>query len=55
MHRATAARWVAAARDLLAEGIRAEIAGRLAIDPREVDSLIELVRSRIDISLERIL
>ena len=55
VHRATAARWVAAARDLLADAIRVEVAGRLAIDPREVDSLIDLVRSRIDISLERIL
>jgi len=55
VHRATAARWVAAARDLLAEEIRKQVAGRLAIAPHEVDSLIELVRSRIDISLERIL
>ncbi|HEY6034821.1 MAG TPA: sigma factor-like helix-turn-helix DNA-binding protein [Kofleriaceae bacterium] len=55
VHRATAARWVAAARDLLADGIRKQVAGRLEIAPHEVDSLIELVRSRIDISLERIL
>jgi RNA polymerase sigma-70 factor, ECF subfamily len=55
VHRATAARWVAAARDQLAELIRAEVAGRLAIDPLEVDSLIRLLRSRIDISLERVL
>jgi len=55
VHRATAARWVAAARDLLADEIRKQVAGRLAIAPHEVVSLIELVRSRIDISLERIL
>ena len=55
VHRATAARWVAAARDQLGDLIRGEVASRLSIDQSEVDSLIELVRSRIDISLERIL
>ncbi|HUJ59825.1 MAG TPA: hypothetical protein VLX92_15080 [Kofleriaceae bacterium] len=55
VHRATAARWIAAARDALADHVRGEVAARLAIDKREVDSLIELVRSRIDVSLERIL
>jgi RNA polymerase sigma-70 factor (ECF subfamily) len=55
VHRATAARWIAAARDLLGDGIRGEVAARLAIDKRDVDSLIDVVRSRIDVSLERIL
>ena len=55
VHRATAARWAAAARDKLGELIRDEIAKRLAIDTSEVESLIALVRSRIDVSLERIL
>lgn len=55
VHRATAARWIAAARDVLGTRIRAEVAARLAIDEREVDSLIDLVRSRIDVSLERVL
>jgi RNA polymerase sigma-70 factor (ECF subfamily) len=55
VHRATAARWVAAARDALGELIRAEVASRLDIDKLEVDSLIALVRSRIDVSLERVL
>ncbi len=55
VHRATAARWAAAARDSLGERIRAEVAARLAIDQGDVDSLIALVRSRIDVSLERIL
>ena len=55
VHRATAARWVAAARDRLGETIRREVATRLAIETGEVESLIDLVRSRIDVSLERIL
>jgi len=55
VHRATAARWVAAARDSLGGLIRSEVAKRLSIDEVEVDSLIALVRSRIDVSLERVL
>jgi RNA polymerase sigma-70 factor (ECF subfamily) len=55
VHRATAARRVAAARDELAEAIRAELATRLAISVDEVDSIVRLVQSRIDVSLERLL
>ena len=55
VHRATAARWCAAARDALGDRIRAEVASRLEIPVQDVDSLIALVRSRIDVSLERIL
>jgi RNA polymerase sigma-70 factor (ECF subfamily) len=55
VHRATAARWLAAARDALGDRIRTEVAARLAIPPADVDSLLDVVRSRIDVSLERIL
>jgi len=55
VHRATAARWCAAARDGLGDRIRTEVASRLEISTDDVDSLIALVRSRIDVSLERIL
>ena len=55
VHRATAARWCAAARDALGDRIRSEVAARLEIPATDVDSLIALVRSRIDVSLERIL
>ena len=55
VHRATAARWCAAARDALGDRVRAEVASRLEISTEDVDSLIALVRSRIDVSLERIL
>lgn len=52
MHRATAARWVAAVREQLGERIREELARRLRVD---VDAIVHLVRSRVDVSLERVL
>ncbi|MBL0217398.1 MAG: hypothetical protein IPQ07_26430 [Myxococcales bacterium] len=55
VHRATAARWMVAARATLAEGIRAELAARLSIEPDEVASIIRLVQSRVDVSLDRLL
>jgi len=55
IHRATAARRVAAAREELGALIRAELAARLAISVDEVDSIVRLVQSRIDVSLERLL
>jgi RNA polymerase sigma-70 factor (ECF subfamily) len=55
VHRATAARWVAAARDDLGTRIRAELAARLAISVDEVDSIVRLVQSGIDVSLEHLL
>ena len=55
VHRATAARWVAAAREELGTLIRAEVAKQLAIDVDEVDSIVRLVQSRLDVSLERLI
>jgi len=55
VHRATAARWIAAARQELGEGIRAEVARRLAISVDDVASIVRLVQSRIDVSLARLL
>jgi RNA polymerase sigma-70 factor (ECF subfamily) len=55
IHRATAARRVAAAREELGALIRAELAARLAISVDEVDSIVRLVQSRIDVSFERLL
>jgi RNA polymerase sigma-70 factor (ECF subfamily) len=55
VHRATAARWVAAARERLGTRIRDELAAQLKIDVAEVDSIVRLVQSRIDVSLERVL
>lgn len=55
IHRATAARRLAAARATLGGAIRTELAARLAISVGEVDSIVRLVQSRIDVSLERML
>lgn len=55
IHRATAARRIATAREELGAAIRSELAARLAISVDEVDSVVRLVQSRIDVSLERLL
>lgn len=55
VHRATAARRLAAAREELGARIRAELAARLAIPLGDVDSIVRLVQSRIEVSLERLL
>lgn len=55
VHRATAARWLANARAELGARIRAGLAERLAISESQVDSIVALVTSRIDLSLDRLL
>ncbi len=55
VHRATAARWLTAARDELGAHIRATLAARLAIPESQVDSIVALVTSRIEVSLDRLL
>lgn len=55
VHRATAARWLSDARELLGDTIRSELAARLQIATSEVDSIVRLVQSRVDMSLDRLL
>jgi RNA polymerase sigma-70 factor (ECF subfamily) len=55
VHRATAARWLADARAALGDAIRTELASRLRIAASEVDSIVRLVQSRVDMSLDRLL
>ncbi len=55
VHKATAARWIAAAREQLGVKIRDALAERLKISVDEVDSIVRLVQSRIDVSLDRVL
>jgi len=55
VHRATAARWLASAREGILMRTRAELARRLGVETPEVDSIIRLVRSRLEVSLERVL
>lgn len=55
VHRATAARWVAQAREALAEGTRASLASRFRLSKTELDSITRLCRSQVDVSLVRLL
>ncbi len=55
VHRATAARRIERARARLSEAVRAEIERRLCLPTDEVDELIQLVRSRLDLSVRRVL
>ena len=51
VHRATAARWVAKARETLLGKTRRALLNRLKVSPDELDSLIRMIRSRLDISI----
>jgi len=51
VHQATASRWLARARGDLLEATRDELARQLGTDRAEVDSILRLVRSRLDLSL----
>lgn len=55
VHRATAARWVAAVREEIGTKIRLEVAARLDMSIGDVDSIVRLVQSRVDVSLDRAL
>jgi len=54
INRATAARWVAGARLALVAAMRARLVAELAIDTREVDSIIRMVRSELSISVREL-
>jgi RNA polymerase sigma-70 factor (ECF subfamily) len=55
VHRATAARWIAAVRQRLFDATRDDLTNRLGVDRAEFDSLVALVRSQLDVSLHRFL
>jgi RNA polymerase sigma-70 factor (ECF subfamily) len=55
VHRATAARWVGHARDHLLDATKKEFASRAGLSARECASVLRLVRSRIDLTLSRLL
>ena len=54
VHRATAARWVAAARKKLLTSTRERLARRLALSSGELDSAIRDLRSHLDVTLSRV-
>jgi RNA polymerase sigma-70 factor (ECF subfamily) len=55
VHRATAARWIQRAKDRLLEETRKQFMARARISSRECESVFRLVRSRIDVTLGRLL
>jgi RNA polymerase sigma-70 factor, ECF subfamily len=55
VHRATAARWLIKARSELVAATRARLAERLRLEVDEVTSVIRLIQSRLDASVERLL
>jgi RNA polymerase sigma-70 factor (ECF subfamily) len=55
VHRATAARWLVAAREAVLDGTRSRLALALRISGPEAESVLRLVKSRLDVSIERLL
>jgi RNA polymerase sigma-70 factor (ECF subfamily) len=55
VHRATAARWVADAREAVLLATRRELQQRLRLEDGEMSSLLVLVQSQLDLSIERAL
>jgi RNA polymerase sigma-70 factor (ECF subfamily) len=53
--RSTASRWVAAARELLLDETRRELAARLNLTASTVDSILRALRSQLDLSLSPLL
>jgi RNA polymerase sigma-70 factor, ECF subfamily len=55
VHRATVARWISTARDLLLANTREHLMRELRLGATDADSLIRAAGSRVDLSLERLL
>jgi RNA polymerase sigma-70 factor, ECF subfamily len=51
VHHATAARWLAGARAMLLSGTRDVLRARLDVSARELDSIMDLIESRLDVSV----
>lgn len=55
VHRATVARWIAHARELLLQSTRERLTQRLHAADHELDSILRLIESQMDVSLRRCL
>jgi RNA polymerase sigma-70 factor (ECF subfamily) len=55
VHRSTAARWLARAREKLLGEVRRALSARLRIAPAELDSILRLLGSQLDVTIERVL
>lgn len=53
VHRATVARWIAKTRTDLAELTRRELGRRIGVESGEVDSVIHMIASRLDVTVTR--
>jgi RNA polymerase sigma-70 factor (ECF subfamily) len=54
VHRATVARWLAAARAQIVEGVRDRLGAALRLSPAEIDRLVADVDSQLELSLSRL-
>jgi RNA polymerase sigma-70 factor (ECF subfamily) len=52
VHRATVARWIATIRETLFEGTRAQLQRRLEIPREDLDSVLRMIESQMEISIE---
>lgn len=55
VHRATAARWINKAREALIDAVRRTIVQHCRLDPESYESVVQLVRSQLDVSIRRLL
>jgi RNA polymerase sigma-70 factor (ECF subfamily) len=55
VHRATSARWVEAARKTVIAATERELIHRLRLSRTELDSVLRMIRSQLDVSLPRLL
>lgn len=55
VHRATVVRWLAAARDAVFAATREHVATEIAAPSDELDEMFDLVKSRVELSVERLL
>lgn len=55
VHRATAARWAAAARMTLLEGTKKRLTLEMGVDTKDFDSILRLVQSQLDVGIDTLL
>ncbi len=55
IHRATAARWIAAARTVLQKNVRRALREELRLSDTEVESMLRVIESEIELSVSRLL
>lgn len=55
VHRATAARWLEKVRVDLLDGTRERLIRGIKVGPAELDSIMQLIQSQLDVSIQRIL